>query len=90
VLGILGAACTTLAAYFAMFIASVLWGRKHYPVPYNWSKIGAFVGFACLVVFILHYTNWASGPLKVLGGMVYLGIMLFWERNGLLKFATKK
>ena len=90
VFGILGAAFTTLAAYFAMFIASVLWGRKHYPVPYNWSKIGAFVGFACLVVFILHYTNWPPGPLKVLGGIVYLVIMLFWERNGLLKFAKRK
>ena len=90
VLGILGAAFTTLAAYFAMFIASVLWGRKHYPVPYRWKKIGAFVGFACLVVFILHYTNWPPGPLKVFGGIVYLGIMLFWERNGLLKFATRK
>ena len=90
VLGILGAAFTTLAAYFAMFIASVLWGRKHYPVPYRWKKIGAFLGFACLVVFILHYTNWPPGPLKVFGGIVYLGIMLFWERNGLLKFATRK
>ena len=90
VLGILGAAITTLVAYFAMFVASVLWGNKHYPVPYNWGKIGAFLAFACLVVFILHYTQWPSGPLKVLGGVLYLGVMLFWERNGLLKFATRK
>jgi O-antigen/teichoic acid export membrane protein len=89
-LGILGAAFTTLTAYFAMFIASALWGSKHYPVPYRWKKIGAFVGFACLVVFILHYTNWPPGPFRVLGGIIYLGIMLFWERNGLLKFATRK
>ena len=90
VLGILGAAITTLVAYFAMFVASVLWGNKHYPVPYNWGKIGAFLAFACLAVFILHYTQWPSGPLKVLGGVLYLGVMLFWERNGLLKFATRK
>ena len=90
VFGILGAAITTLVAYFAMFVASVLWGNKHYPVPYNWGKIGAFLAFACLAVFILHYTQWPSGPLKVLGGVLYLGVMLFWERNGLLKFATRK
>ena len=90
VLGILGAALTTLGAYFAMFIASVLWGRKHYPVPYHWGKIGAYITFACLVVFILHYSPWFTIPLKLFGGVTYLAIMLFWERNGLLKFATRK
>jgi O-antigen/teichoic acid export membrane protein len=46
-MGIMGAAWATLAAYAAMAAALWLWGRKLYPVPYEWGKV-AFLGAAAL------------------------------------------
>jgi O-antigen/teichoic acid export membrane protein len=85
-IGILGAAITTLVAYAAMFFASLWWGQKHYPVPYNWTKLSAYVLGATAMVFLIHYTGIESvGKLAMGGG--YLLIMLMAERRGLFNFA---
>lgn len=53
VLGILGSAVTTLAAYGLMAVAAYLMGQKHYPVPYNVLKIVGYLLLA-LVLWKLH------------------------------------
>ena len=89
-LGILGAALTTLVAYAAMFVASLLWGNKHYPVPYNWAKLSGFVLSAALVSFFIHYGPSLSTPLKIGVGIGYIFVMFAVERNGLFKFAQQR
>lgn len=39
VLGYHGAAWTTLACYFSMSVISWLWGRVHYPIPYDIGRV---------------------------------------------------
>ena len=89
VIGIFGAAWTTLAAYSAMFVASLLWSLKHYPVPYNWLKLGTFVGSATLMSFIIHYVDVGGSGVKIGLGLAYLLSMFALERNGLFKFASR-
>jgi len=89
VIGIFGAAWTTLAAYSAMFVASLLWSLKHYPVPYNWRKLGTFVGSATLMSFIIHYVDVGGSGVKIGLGLAYLLSMFALERNGLFKFASR-
>ena len=89
IIGIFGAAWTTLAAYSAMFVASLLWSLKHYPVPYNWRKLGAFVASATLMSFIIHYGGVGGSGVKLSLGLAYLISMFALERNGLFKFALR-
>ena len=86
VMGILGAAITTLAAYTAMFFASLWWGQKHYPVPYNWMKLSSYVLGATATVFLLHYTGIESVVIKLAIGAGYLLVMFMAERRGLFNF----
>ena len=86
-MGILGAAITTLAAYIAMFSLSLWWGQKHYPVPYNWTKLSTYVLGATATVFLIHYTGIESVVIKLAIGAVYLLVMFMAERRGLFNFA---
>lgn len=88
-IGLLGAAVTTLLAYATMFASSYWWSLKHYPVPYEWRKIGLFVGSAALVSAVSFYFP----NLPVFGqmtlGVLYLLVMAATERNGLFNFARQ-
>ena len=86
-MGILGAAITTLAAYTSMFFVSLWWGQKHYPVPYNWTKLSTYVLGATATVFLLHYTGIESVVIKLAIGAAYLLVMFMAERRGLFNFA---
>jgi O-antigen/teichoic acid export membrane protein len=49
--GMEGAAAATVAAYALMFVAMAWWGRRVYPVPYQWRRVGtALAAGAALVV----------------------------------------
>ncbi|MDX9782088.1 MAG: oligosaccharide flippase family protein [Bacteroidales bacterium] len=41
-----------LISYLVMFVLSVLIGRKHYPIPYNWGKIILFIFSGIALYFI--------------------------------------
>lgn len=85
--GILGAAVVTLVAYAAMFGVSLMWSRKHYPVPYDWKKIGGYVGAAALVAGGIHWGGIGHSYLKMTIGICYLFALIYVERRGLFKFA---
>lgn len=87
IMGIMGAAITTLVAYAAMFTSSLIWSLKHYPVPYRWSRLAFFVGSATLVTFFLHYVDLGGAIVKIGLGIGYLFAMIAVERRGLFKFA---
>ncbi len=51
VFGYVGSAWATLICYSSMCIISFVLGQKHYPIKYNYSKIGIYLGLALLLYF---------------------------------------
>ena len=45
-MGYMGAAWATLACYASMAAISYMWGQKHYPVPYNVSRVLTYMASA--------------------------------------------
>mgnify|MGYP000267464249 CR=1 FL=1 len=90
VIGLLGAAITTLLAYLTMFGTSLWWSLKHYPVPYQWRKIAVFVGSATLVSAVSFYLPNLPAFGQMSLGVFYLLVMAAFERNGLFNFARQK
>lgn len=52
ILGYMGSAWATLAAYLTMAVLNYLYGQKHYPIPYDLKKIGLFIGSSIALYFI--------------------------------------
>ena len=66
IMGYHGAAWTELACYGSMMVIGYRWGQKHYPIPYAWKKLTAYV-VICLLLFGLHeFVAWV-----VPGHLVY-------------------
>ncbi|MCB9186822.1 MAG: polysaccharide biosynthesis protein [Flavobacteriales bacterium] len=65
--GYVASAWATFACYGSMMVVSYLLGRKHYPVPYELTKLGVMLGSA--IVFY-----WASVVLQV--GQMQYGLAL--------------
>ncbi|HXA02770.1 MAG TPA: oligosaccharide flippase family protein [Cytophagaceae bacterium] len=84
--GYMGSAYTTLICYFLMSLASLLWGQKHFPVPYNLlSALGYISLSAALAAFALSYP-FGKGNLQAYGFQLMLVIIfiifvLFNERK---------
>ena len=51
--GYMASATATLLCYGFMMVTSYRLGQKHYPVPYAWKKLTAYV-VICLLLFMLH------------------------------------
>ncbi|MEZ4739251.1 MAG: polysaccharide biosynthesis C-terminal domain-containing protein [Flavobacteriales bacterium] len=49
VLGYMGSAWATLACYAGMAIISYIWGQKHYPIPYNVSRVLLYMAGAVVL-----------------------------------------
>jgi O-antigen/teichoic acid export membrane protein len=65
-MGYMGAAWATLACYFGMAVISYVWGQKHYPIPYNVSRVLLYMAGA---VVLWWGTSTALG-LTNLGGLL--------------------
>ncbi len=51
--GYMASAVSTLVCYGFMMIISYRLGKKHYPVPYAWKKLSAYV-VICILLFFIH------------------------------------
>jgi O-antigen/teichoic acid export membrane protein len=51
-IGYMGSAWTTLICYGFMMIISYQQGQRHYPIPYAWKKLLAYITISVLVYFI--------------------------------------
>ena len=47
--GYMGAAWATFACYSSMALVSYVWGQKHYPVPYNVSRVLGYIAFGTFI-----------------------------------------
>ncbi len=54
-LGYLGSSMATFVVYGVMMITSYLWGRKHYPVPYQVGRNLFYIGFAGVLIFGVYF-----------------------------------
>ncbi len=52
--GYMACAIATILCYGFMMVSSYLLGQKHYPVPYAWKKLLAYI-VICLLLFGIHY-----------------------------------
>jgi hypothetical protein len=62
----MGAAWATLACYFSMAVISYVWGQKHYPIPYNVSRVLLYMAGAV----VLWWGTSAALGLTNLGGLL--------------------
>jgi O-antigen/teichoic acid export membrane protein len=71
-MGYMGAAWATLACYFSMAVISYVWGQKHYPIPYNVTRVLLYMAGAV----VLWWACDASAALGVtgLGGLLEYGV----------------
>lgn len=85
-----GSAIATLAAYGSMMLLSYVLGQKHYPVPYNLKKIGAYlivsVSFS-LVSFYVFNSDIVVGSGLLL---VFLALVFFLEKKELKRIFIKR
>jgi O-antigen/teichoic acid export membrane protein len=61
-IGYMGSAIATFLCYAFMMVASYRLGQRHYPVPYAWKKLTAYV-VICLILFGIHrlFKAWSPG-----------------------------
>ncbi|MEZ4789732.1 MAG: oligosaccharide flippase family protein [Flavobacteriales bacterium] len=82
-LGYMGAAWTTLVCYASMAAISYVWGQKHYPIPYNVSRILLYMAGAVLLWWGCEQAamegaaNYAARTLVLVG---YCGILWRMEK----------
>ncbi|MCW5899812.1 MAG: oligosaccharide flippase family protein [Flavobacteriales bacterium] len=66
--GYMGAAWATLACYAGMAAISYVWGQKHYPIPYNVSRVLLYMAGAVVL--------WWGAEQVALDGLVKYGVRL--------------
>ncbi|AFL80484.1 membrane protein involved in the export of O-antigen and teichoic acid [Aequorivita sublithincola DSM 14238] len=88
-IGYMGSAIATLAAYGSMMVLSYLYGRKYYDVPYEVKKISGYllmaIGFSAISYYAFEGNIWIGTALLV----VFIGIMFYSEKNEFLKILKK-
>ena len=88
-IGYVGSAIATLVAYGSMMVLSYLYGRKYYDVPYNLMNIGGFLLLAIVFSAISFYQFRGNMWLGTLLLIVFIGIMVYNEKNEFLKIIRK-
>lgn len=79
VLGFEGSAWATLICYFTMAVVSYFLGRKHYPIPYDLKRIGAYLGLMLLLFRLSGYVDLGMW-VNTLYLLVFVGIVFALER----------
>ena len=89
IIGYMGSAIATLAAYGSMMVLSYLYGRKYYDVPYEVKKISGYlllaIGFSAISFYAFNGNIWLGTALLV----VFAIIMFYSEKKEFLKIIRK-
>jgi len=67
--GIQAAAWATLISYAVMLGLNLLLGQRHYPIPYNWSKLALILGLS----LVLGYLGWV---VQSRFGLLAIGVLI--------------
>ena len=79
VLGFEGSAWATLVCYFTMAVVSYFLGRKHYPIPYDLKRIGAYLGLMLLLFRLSGYVDLGMW-VNTFYLLVFVGVVFALER----------
>jgi O-antigen/teichoic acid export membrane protein len=89
VFGYMACATATILCYGFMMVASFLLGQKHYPVPYAWKKLLAYI-FICIALFgihqaflLLHLNAWVNRTAGLFLLLLFALLLLKVEKNEL-------
>ncbi len=100
-IGFIGGAITSILCFGTMVVFSVYWGKRNFPIQYNWSKIGNYFLLTISIFFVGYLiipliTNFISDSLSLLNIInyalrlllivVFLGIIYKYEFKSLIKF----
>ena len=82
-------AIATLVAYALMAFLSFYFGKKYYPIPYNLKKIGMYliVSIAMAITSFYYFRDQFFIGFSML--VVFLGIVVFTEKNQLKQLLKK-
>ena len=93
-IGYTGSAWATFGCYFSMVIMSYFIGQKHYHVPYNLRKIGAYILMAlalCLLgLYILHHSSHPAFAviIRIIFFIIFCGFAWWLDLSKLFKRRT--
>lgn len=87
ILGYMGSAITTFAAYFLMVLISYFWGMRHYPVPYQVLKVFGYICFAGIGIVINEVTQQSLLKAIVIV-LIFLTLPLILERKTLQRLKS--
>ncbi|MFV0541897.1 MAG: lipopolysaccharide biosynthesis protein [Aestuariibaculum sp.] len=82
-IGFMACAYATLLAYGFMMVISYLWGKKHYPVPYNAVRIGLYLITASVLSFITYYYFDRNIIIGTVFLLLFIMLVLFLEKKEL-------
>ena len=86
----MGSAIATLAAYGSMMTISYYLGNKYYPIPYDFKKIGGYLGLSIIFSIVSFYffrENYFVGVLLI---SLFMYFIYFNEKDTLLKISKSK
>ena len=89
-IGFMGAAWATIAAYGSMMVISYVIGQKHYPVPYDVKKISLYLGVSILFCAVSFYKFQGIFIANTLLIISYFVIVYFSERKELLQILRRR
>ena len=78
-LGFVGSAWATLICYFSMTAASYFIGKKHYPIPYDFKRIGLYIGTTLLLFVLSLYLDFGMW-INTLYIVIFIGVAYLLER----------
>ncbi len=82
VYGYMGSAYATFFSYLLMVIVSYLWGKRHYAVPYQLTKIGGYILLAGFGIGLNEYLD-ASFFVSLLIASIFLTLVFLFEKRNL-------
>jgi O-antigen/teichoic acid export membrane protein len=89
IIGYMGSAIATLAAYGSMMVLSYLYGRKYYDVPYELKKISGYlilaIGFSAISFYGFNGNIWIGTALLAL----FAAVLYYFEKKDFLKILKK-
>ncbi|WP_417876716.1 polysaccharide biosynthesis C-terminal domain-containing protein, partial [Winogradskyella sediminis] len=89
VMGFKGSAIATLSAYSAMMLLSYYYGRKYYPIPYNFKKIVLYLGVST-VFSMLYFYNFRGNYVIGIGALIVFLTLVFQVERKELKQLLKR
>ena len=91
IMGYKGSAIATLSAYAFMMLLSFYFGRKYYPIPYNFKKIGLYLVVSITFSMLIFYTGFRENYVVGIAALiVFLGLIFQLEKKELKQIFINK